>query len=220
MEFVSICRLFITAEQTGNWLLHLKSTQDILPYFAVAGHTNYTKCCHLYLQDAQNLCRCLIEQFENGFFTVRWNAKLFWSGTWSDKQHRAYGLSGDCLFDVVGFCIVRLCGGASRACRNGRPLRITSGGWCARDTYLILPPLLRLSATKRRLVSFLVFCETLVMFCINCCRQLSIRFTPCGLDLITVNSLDLTLCPRNVSLPGCYINNIVSKQRSNPYWFL
>ena len=78
-----------------------------------------------------------------------------------------------------------------------------------RRLHLILPPHLRLSAIKWRLVSFLVFCETLVMFCINCCRQLSILFTPCGLDLITVNSLDFTLCPRNVSL-GCYINNIVS----------
>ena len=42
MEMVSILQLFIKAERTGNWALHLKSMQDMLPYLAAAGHTNYT----------------------------------------------------------------------------------------------------------------------------------------------------------------------------------
>lgn len=84
MEFISICRLFIRAERTGNWLLHLKATQDMLPYFAANGHNNYAKCCRLYLQDAQNLCGCMNDEIINGFFTVRRNKSKFWSGTWSD----------------------------------------------------------------------------------------------------------------------------------------
>ena len=51
--------------------------------FAAAGHNNYTKCCRLYLQDAQKLCSCL-SGFTEGPFAVRRNAQLFWSGTWSD----------------------------------------------------------------------------------------------------------------------------------------
>jgi len=84
MNFVSIIRLFIRAERTGNWQLYLKCTQDMLPYFAAAGHNNYTKCCRLFLQDAQNLCSCMATSLEEGLFTVRRNKSLYWSGTWSD----------------------------------------------------------------------------------------------------------------------------------------
>ena len=84
MDFVSTCRLFITAERTGNWALHLKATQDMLPLFAATGHNNYAKCCRLYLQDAQNLCSCMDEKMKDGLFTVHRNKALFWSGTWTD----------------------------------------------------------------------------------------------------------------------------------------
>jgi hypothetical protein len=84
MEFVAIVRLFIRAERTGNWLLHLKATQLMLPFFAAAGHNNYTKCCRLYFQDYDGLCICLDGPMHEGHFAVRRNAKLYWSGTWSD----------------------------------------------------------------------------------------------------------------------------------------
>ena len=84
MSFVSVIRLLITAERTGNWSLHLKSTQEMLPYFAAAGHNNYAKCCRLYLQDCAQLCPCLQKPMDDGLFTIRRNKNLFWSGTWSD----------------------------------------------------------------------------------------------------------------------------------------
>ena len=84
IDFVSIVRLFIRAERTGNWRLHLKATQEMLPFFAAAGHNNYTKCCRLYLQDCQELCHCLETPMEEGLFAVRRNDKLFWSGSWFD----------------------------------------------------------------------------------------------------------------------------------------
>src|ERR1043165_5576081 len=84
MDFVNIIRLFIRAERSGLWELHLNATQLMLPFLAAAGHNNYTKCCRLYLEDAHNLCTCMAKDFKDGFFTIIRNKKLFWSGTWSD----------------------------------------------------------------------------------------------------------------------------------------
>ena len=42
--------MFIRAERTGYCVLHLEVTQEILNFFAAAGHNNYSKCCRLYLQ--------------------------------------------------------------------------------------------------------------------------------------------------------------------------
>ena len=68
----------------GNWMLHLKATQDMLPGFAAAGHNNYTRCFRLYLQGSQELCPCLARPMQEGWFTIRQNEEPFWSGTWSD----------------------------------------------------------------------------------------------------------------------------------------
>ena len=51
MQIVAIIRMLIRSERTGNWYLHLKATQDMLPYFAAAGHNNYAKCCRLFTSD-------------------------------------------------------------------------------------------------------------------------------------------------------------------------
>ena len=51
-EFVSIVQMFIRSERIGDWDLYLKATQDMLPFFAAAGHNNYAKCVRLYLQVA------------------------------------------------------------------------------------------------------------------------------------------------------------------------
>ena len=84
-KFIAIIRMFIWAERTGNWGLHLEATYNMLPFLAAAGHNNYTKSCRLYLQDCQrSLCQCLQQQFNNGLFTIRRNSAIFWSGTWTD----------------------------------------------------------------------------------------------------------------------------------------
>ncbi len=48
------CR-FLKAERTGNWLMHLSSLYQMLPYLASAGHSHYTKSVHLYLQKMSKL---------------------------------------------------------------------------------------------------------------------------------------------------------------------
>lgn len=49
MEMVDILKVFIKAERTGNWDLHLKTMKCMLPYFAAAGHYLYLKSGYFYL---------------------------------------------------------------------------------------------------------------------------------------------------------------------------
>lgn len=50
LEYVSLVREFIFAERSGNWQLHLYCVGRMLPVFHAAGHLNYAKSAHLYLQ--------------------------------------------------------------------------------------------------------------------------------------------------------------------------
>ena len=64
--------------------LYLNASARMLPIFAASGHNNYTKCVSLHLRDCHNLCSCLNKPMNDGYFTIKRNKKLFWSGTWSD----------------------------------------------------------------------------------------------------------------------------------------
>ena len=46
---IDLLRQFLKAERTGNWHLHLKTLQAMLPYFAAAGHNLYTKSVYIYI---------------------------------------------------------------------------------------------------------------------------------------------------------------------------
>ena len=50
MMMVDIRRRFMKAEFSGNWMLHLKAIQEMLPYFAASGHNLYTKSAYIYCQ--------------------------------------------------------------------------------------------------------------------------------------------------------------------------
>ncbi len=52
---IRILRMFIEAERTEDWMLHLQAIQDMLPYFAAAGHNLYAKSAYIYLQKIQQL---------------------------------------------------------------------------------------------------------------------------------------------------------------------
>lgn len=87
-HLVSVLRLFIKAERTGNWNLHLHCVKKMLPLFHAAGHMSYARYAHLYIQQMENLHTKLpAEEFkkftEQGFFTIRRTEK-FWSGVWTD----------------------------------------------------------------------------------------------------------------------------------------
>ena len=50
VDYISIIKMFIRAERTGNWNMHLNAAQKMLNLFAATGHTNYAKSTRLYLQ--------------------------------------------------------------------------------------------------------------------------------------------------------------------------
>ena len=77
--------MFIRAERTGDWNLHIHASEQMLPFFAAAGHNNYLKSMLLNLQDIKNLCTCLKSKYEKGLFTIWRKDKLFWSGTFTDQ---------------------------------------------------------------------------------------------------------------------------------------
>lgn len=85
---ITLIKNFIAAERSGDWDLHLKSVERMIPYFHATGHFLYAKCAHMYLQDMRTLKESMDElEFERftseGFFTIRRTDK-FWSGIWAD----------------------------------------------------------------------------------------------------------------------------------------
>lgn len=103
MRGVEVMKLFVRAERSGDWLLHLHSVQEMLPYFSAANHLHYFKSTLLYLQHIDNI-ESRMSPFEwekftkKGFFTIRLTDK-FWSGLWTDltieqKLMRAVKTSG------------------------------------------------------------------------------------------------------------------------------
>ena len=55
VDYISIIKMFIRAERTGNWNMHLNAAQKMLNLFAATGHMNYAKNTQLYLQLMFNL---------------------------------------------------------------------------------------------------------------------------------------------------------------------
>lgn len=86
MTMVDVLRTFIKAERTGDFKLHLKTLQTMLPYLAASGHTHYTKSAHIYIQDMYDLKETnpkVYDHFLSGHFVIR-RSDRFWSGLSTD----------------------------------------------------------------------------------------------------------------------------------------
>ena len=82
MEMVNLLRQFLKAERTGNWQLHLRTRQEMLPYFAAAGHNLYTKSVHVYLQQMLQLEEHhpdVFASFTSGYHVIR-RSDRYWAG--------------------------------------------------------------------------------------------------------------------------------------------
>jgi len=55
LRYIQIVKLFIQAERTGNWNLHLVALSHMINIFAATGHINYTKSARLHLQNMMEL---------------------------------------------------------------------------------------------------------------------------------------------------------------------
>lgn len=86
MDMIDLLKRFIKAERTGNWCLHLKTIQEMLPYFASLGRNMYTKSARLYLQKMLHLedeHPEVYHQFQEGLHVIRRTDRL-WAGLSSD----------------------------------------------------------------------------------------------------------------------------------------
>ena len=89
MEQVSILKMFLYAERTADWSLHLHCIRSMIPYFHAAEHLSYAKCARLYLQQMKSLQSTMsgtkFKQFtDEGYFTIR-RTDRFWSGNFTDQ---------------------------------------------------------------------------------------------------------------------------------------
>ena len=83
---VAILKKFIGSERMGNWLCHLSSSYEMLDHLAAAGHNNYTKSLHLYLQLMDKLPQShpeVYQSFLEGFHVVR-RSNRYWAGLSTD----------------------------------------------------------------------------------------------------------------------------------------
>lgn len=87
IEYVQTLKIFIRAERTGNWSLHLIAVTRMLNLFAATGHINYAKSARLYLQlmlELPNDYPLLHDMFiSKGFRAVR-RSNRYWAGLWTD----------------------------------------------------------------------------------------------------------------------------------------
>ena len=50
LDYVDLVKMFVRAERTGDWSLHLVAISRMINLFASTGHINYAKSARLYLQ--------------------------------------------------------------------------------------------------------------------------------------------------------------------------
>lgn len=87
LNCISTVKMFIRAERTSDWLLHLYSLEQMLPLFASTGHHHYTKCARLYLQMMRQLpvdYPWLNNQFVQEKKHSVFRTDKHWRGIWSD----------------------------------------------------------------------------------------------------------------------------------------
>ena len=114
MKMLDILRQFIKAERMENWQLHLKSTYEMLPYFAASGHNLYTKSAYIYLQimcKIEEMHPEIYEAFMRGHHVSR-RSDRFWAG-----------LSTDLVIEQVLMRSVKTTGGLTRGRSMGEMQR-------------------------------------------------------------------------------------------------
>src|SRR6218665_3422664 len=73
-------------QRTGSWLMHVRAVSESIPIFAAAGHYNYLKSAHFYVQQMGQLHinhPDVFRKFENGYHFIR-RSNQFWAGLSSD----------------------------------------------------------------------------------------------------------------------------------------
>ncbi|MES9879832.1 MAG: hypothetical protein ABW185_03025 [Sedimenticola sp.] len=105
IAMIDLLKLFLKAERSGNWQLHLRAVHEMLPYFSAAGHNLYAKSAYIYLQRMTKLEHQhpdVYRHFQQGLHVVR-RTDRFWAG-----------LSPDLVIEQVLMKSVKTTGGLTR----------------------------------------------------------------------------------------------------------
>ena len=85
---VGMARMLIKADRTGSWLMQLQAAvSNCLTVFAAAGHFNYVRSAHYYLQQMSNMEERhpdVYRKFLDGVHVVRMSNQC-WAGLSSDR---------------------------------------------------------------------------------------------------------------------------------------
>ena len=89
VKMVRLMLLFLRAERTGDWEMHLFCINAMIPVFHSGGHLAYAKCARLYHTQMKKLPTIMEEdQYTNytksGYWTIR-RSDRFWSGNFTDQ---------------------------------------------------------------------------------------------------------------------------------------
>ena len=85
--YVVVVKIFVRAERSGYWNLHVVAISKMLNLFAATGHINYAKSARLHLQNMLNLKNThpwINEQFTEGLLHTVRRSEKFWAGFWTD----------------------------------------------------------------------------------------------------------------------------------------
>ena len=58
MHAIEILFRFLKAERSSNWILHLQTVREMIPFFGASGHHLYAKSSCMYLQTMFVLTEC------------------------------------------------------------------------------------------------------------------------------------------------------------------
>ena len=89
IQYISMIEILLKAvksERTGNWMLHLQTVHEMLPFFTASGHNLYAKCAYLYLNQMAQLERehpKVYADFQRGLHVIR-RSNRYWAGLPAD----------------------------------------------------------------------------------------------------------------------------------------
>ena len=75
--------LYVRAERSGDWPLHLQAVKLMMPYFFASRHINYARYGLYYLRNMEALPENVLQHFMKGAHVMRHISGL-WNGLWSD----------------------------------------------------------------------------------------------------------------------------------------
>jgi len=75
---------YIRAEHEGDWLLHLATFRNMLPYYFAAGHVTYARYGLYYLRRMEKIPPHVQTHFMKGEHITR-HIRGIWNGIWSDQ---------------------------------------------------------------------------------------------------------------------------------------